>query len=123
MSSGEFVRLCKDISQLGDSVRIDVEDKSAIFSFSGKAGAGRIKLKRNNAEKDEDQIDIKCDEKVSNSYGLQYLNSFAKASSLSNHVTLNLSGQFPLMIEYDIENMGFVKFYLAPKMEDEASDK
>jgi proliferating cell nuclear antigen len=123
MSSSEFVRLCRELTQLAESVKIDIEDRVATFSFSGKAGAGKIKLKKNNADKNDDQIDIKCDEKVSSNYGLQYLNSFAKASSLSNQVTLYLSTQYPLMIEYDIENMGFVKFYLAPKMDDEANDK
>jgi proliferating cell nuclear antigen len=119
MSSNEFVRICRELTQLAESVRIAVEDKTATFSFAGKAGAGKIKLKKNNAEKSEDQIEIGCDEVVNSNYGLQYLNSFAKASSLSSHVTLNMSNQFPLMIQYDIENMGYVKFYLAPKMDDE----
>lgn len=123
MSSSEFVRLCRELTQLAETVKIEVDEKVATFSFSGKAGAGKIKLKQNSAEKTEDQIDIKCDEQVNSNYGLQYLNSFAKASSLSSHVTLNLSTQFPLMIEYEIENMGFVKFYLAPKMDDEGTDK
>ncbi len=119
MSSSEFVRICRELTQLAESVRIEVQDKLATFSFSGKAGAGKIKLRKNNAEKSEDQIEIQCEEVVNSTYGLQYLNSFAKASSLSTHVSLHLSNQFPLMIEYEIENMGFVKFYLAPKMDDE----
>jgi proliferating cell nuclear antigen len=123
MSSSEFVRLCKELTQLAETVRIEVEDKAATFSFSGKAGAGKIKMKKNNAEKNEDQIDIRCEESVSSNYGLQYLNSFAKASSLSSLVTLHLSTQFPLMIEYEIENMGYVKFYLAPKMDDDETSK
>lgn len=120
MSSSEFVRLCRELTQLSESVRIEVIDTQASFSFAGKSGAGKIKLKKNNPEKNEDQIDIKCEEKINSNYGLQYLNSFAKASSLSTVVTLHLSSQFPLMIEYEIENMGFIKFYLAPKMDDEA---
>lgn len=122
MSSSEFVRLCRELTQLAETVKVDIDDRVATFSFSGKAGAGKIKLKKNNADKDEDLIDIKCEEKVSSSYGLQYLNSFAKASSLSNQVVLHLSTQFPLMIDYEIENMGFVKFYLAPKMDDEGNN-
>lgn len=122
MSSSEFVRLCRELTQLAESVKIEIEDKVATFSFTGKSGAGRIKMKKNNAEKNEDQIDIKCEERVCSNYGLQYLNSFAKASSLSGQVTLYLSTQFPLMIEYEIENMGYVKFYLAPKMDDETAN-
>jgi len=119
MSSSEFTRVCKELSGLSETVRIEVDGKHAIFSFAGKSGSGKITLKSNNAEKSDDQIFIECGEKVSSSYGLQYLNSFAKASSLSTTVSLNLSSSFPLMIEYDIENRGFVKFYLAPKMDDD----
>lgn len=119
MSSSEFVRICKDLTQLAESVRIEVEGKKATFSYTGKAGAGKINLKKNNTEKSDDSIDIKCEEEVNNAYGLQYLNSFAKASSLSTHVNLFLSSKYPLMIQYEIENMGFVKFYLAPKMDDD----
>lgn len=119
MSSGEFTRLCRELTALAETVRVEVEGKTAVFSIAGKSGSGKIILKSNNAEKSEDLVYIECDEKVSSSYGLQYLNSFAKASALSHSVSLNLSSSFPLMIEYDIENMGFVKFYLAPKMDDE----
>lgn len=119
LSSSEFVSICKDFTQLSDSVKIEVSDKKAVFSISGKAN-GKLTLKSNNAEKAEDQISIQCSEDVCCSYGLQYLNPFAKASSLSGVVTLNLSGKFPLMIEYEIENVGFIKFYLAPKMDEDA---
>ena len=117
MSSSEFVRLCRDSTQLAETINIQVKDRTAIFSFSGKSGSGRIILKTNNAEKIEDQVIVECQEEISNNYGLTYLNSFAKASSLSTTVKLFLSSQFPLMIEYDIDNMGFMKFYLAPKMD------
>ena len=74
-----------------------------------------------NADKEEDQIDIASEENVSAGYGLQYLNSFAKASSLSSFVTLYISSKFPLKIEYQIEKLGNMNFFLAPKM-DESTD-
>lgn len=122
MSSSEFVSLCKDFTTMTDSVKVEVSDETATFSISGKSGSGKITMKNNNAEKDEDQITVVSHEDVSCSYGLQYLNSFAKASSLSNIVTLNISSKFPLMIEYEIEEMGYIKFYLAPKMDDDANE-
>lgn len=122
MSSNEFVSLCKDFTSLSDSVKIEVQNDIASFSIVGKSGQGKITLKNNNAEKNEDQISIICREEVCCTYGLQYLNSFAKASSLSEIVTINVSSKFPLMIEYEIEAMGSIKFYLAPKMDDENND-
>jgi proliferating cell nuclear antigen len=119
MSSTEFTRICRELTSLSEIVKIDIDGSVAIFSFSGKSGKGKITLKSNNVEKAEDQIYIQCFERVSSIYGLQYLNSFAKASSLCSSITLHLSSIFPLMIVYSIENMGFLKFYLAPKHDEE----
>ena len=118
MSSTEFVSLCRDFTHLSDTLKIEVKEQKATFSINGKAGVEKIVMKNNNAEKVEDQITIVSDGAVSLSYGLQYLNSFAKASSLSGIVTLNISSKFPLMIEYEMQDIGFIKFYLAPKMDE-----
>jgi len=119
MSSSEFVSLCRDFTNLSDCVKIEVKDDKCTFIVNGKAGNGKYYLKNNNAERLEDQVTIVNKEDVSCSYGLQYLNSFAKASSLSSVVTLHISAKYPLMIDYEIEELGFLKFYLAPKMDDE----
>ena len=119
MSSTKFVSLCRDFTQLSDTLKIEVKEQKATFSINGKAGVEKIVMKNNNAEKVEDQITIVSDGEVSLSFGLQYLNSFAKASSLSGIVTLNISSKFPLMIEYEMQDIGFIKFYLAPKMDED----
>ena len=119
MSSSEFVSLCRDFTSLSDCVKIEVKEEKCTFLVSGKAGSGKYCLKNNNAERIEDQVTITNKEDVSCSYGLQYLNSFAKASSLSNIVTLHISEKYPLMIDYEIEDLGYLKFYLAPKMDDD----
>ena len=119
MSSTKFVSLCRDFTQLSDTLKIEVKEQKATFSINGKAGVEKIVMKNNNAEKLEDQITIVSDGEVSLSFGLQYLNSFAKASSLSDIVTLNISSIFILMIEYEMQDIGFIKFYLAPKMDED----
>ena len=50
---------------------------------------------------------------------LRYLNFFTKATPLSSQVILSLSPEVPLVVEYDIEEIGHVKYFLAPKIEDE----
>ena len=119
MSSGEFVSLCRDFTQLSDSMKIEVKGDSVTFSIVGKSGNGKVTMKNNSSDKIEDQVNITNNEDVVCSYGLQYLNSFAKASSLSSIVTLHISAKYPLMIDYEIEDLGYLKFYLAPKMDDD----
>ncbi len=122
MSSSEFVRICKDLTQLTEVLKIEIKDRHAVLSYQGKSGVGRINLKKNNTDKEEDIIDISAEEPVTAGYGLQYLNSFAKASALSSMVTLNISSKFPLKIDYEIANLGQMNFYLAPKMDDQGDN-
>ena len=110
MSASEFVSLCRDFTSLSDCVKIEVKEEKCTFMVTGKAGSGKYCLKNNNAERIEDQVTISNKEDVTCSYGLQYLNSFAKASSLSNIVTLHISAKYPLMIDYEIEDLGYLKF-------------
>jgi len=51
------------------------------------------------------------------------LNLFNKAAPLSPNVNLYLSGESPLVVEYKMEGLGALKFYLAPKINDEETEK
>ena len=42
---------------------------------------------------------------------------FTKATPLSASVVLHLSKDVPLVVEYQIEELGHIRFYLAPKIE------
>ena len=58
---------------------------------------------------------------VTLTFALRYLNFFCKATPLSPQVTLSMSADVPLVVEYKIgDNAGYVRYYLAPKIEDEA---
>lgn len=61
-------------------------------------------------------------EPVSLTFALRYLNSFAKATPLSNTVTLSLSSELPVVVEYKIAEMGYIRYYLAPKIEEDGED-
>ena len=52
-------------------------------------------------------------------FALRYLNFFTKATPLSSSVTLSMSKDVPLVVEYRIGDMGYIRYYLAPKIEDE----
>ena len=58
-------------------------------------------------------------EPVSMTFALRYMNSFTKATPLSSTVTISMSPDLPVVVEYKIAEMGYVRFYLAPKMEED----
>jgi proliferating cell nuclear antigen len=71
----------------------------------------------------EEATIIEMQEPVSLTFALRYVNSFTKASSLSEQVTISLSSELPVVVEYKIAEMGYVRFYLAPKIEDDEEMK
>ena len=61
---------------------------------------------------------IEMQEAVTLTFALRYLNFFTKATPLSTQVTLSMSADVPLVVEYKIGDMGYIRYYLAPKIED-----
>ena len=122
MPSQEFQRICRDLAILGDTVTIAVSKEGVKFSVSGETGSGNMTVRQNNSvdTKEEDQVKIEMDEPVTLNFALRYLNFFTKATALSGQVSLSLSKDVPLVVEYRMENLGHVRYYLAPKIDDEA---
>ena len=67
---------------------------------------------------EDDATIIEIEEPVSLTFALRYLNLFTKATPLSPTVTLSMSPDVPLVTEYKIADMGYVRYYLAPKIEE-----
>lgn len=71
-------------------------------------------------QKSYDRVILEVAEPVSASFALRYLNSFNKASVLSTQVILSMSPDTPLVVEFKVEKLGSMKFYLAPKLNEES---
>ena len=119
MPSAEFRRICTDLSSIGDTVTIAVSKDGVKFSTSGDIGDANITLRSNAADSKEDFVSIELNEPVNLTFALRYLNSFTKATPLSEQVSLRLSAQLPIVVQYIIDDIGYVSYYLAPKIEDD----
>lgn len=101
------------------TVFIETSKEYVKFSINGENGSGSITLKhRHDPEKKDESVTLEVDEPVNLSFALRYLNLFNKASNLSPSVILHLSNEVPLVVEYVIDKLGSLKFYLAPKIND-----
>ena len=54
-------------------------------------------------------------EKISLTFDLRFLNSFSKASTLSDQVTIKLSSNLAVVFEYKIAEMGYIRYYVIPE--------
>jgi proliferating cell nuclear antigen len=119
MPSSEFQRIIRDLQVLGDTCTIGVTKEGIRFSVSGDLGTGNVLTRANSTGKDEEQVIIDMEEPVELNFALRYLNFFTKATALSNTVIISMSPDVPVVIEYPIEESGHVKYYLAPKIDDD----
>ena len=138
MPSGEFARVVspffwrhpghhsnlssqvRDLGQFGESVVISCTKEGVKFSAAGDIGVGNIKLAQTaNVDKEEEAVSIEMQEPVNLTFASRYLQMFTKASCLAGQVSLSMSPDVPLVVEYNIADMGHIRYYLAPKIEDE----
>jgi len=120
MPSREFERIVRDLQVLGDTCTIACSKEGVRFSVSGNIGTENILTRANaTAEKEKDQVIIDMEEPVELNFALRYLNFFTKATNLTEHVIISMSPEVPVVVEYPIEDFGYVKYYLAPKIEED----
>jgi proliferating cell nuclear antigen len=99
---------------------IAVTKEGIRFSATGDLGTGNIMLKHNTAvDKEDDAVVIEMQEPVALNFALRYLTLFTKATALGPTVALSLSADIPILVEYPIDTMGYVRYYLAPKIDEE----
>jgi len=123
MPAHEFQRICRDLSSIGDTVVISVTKDGVKFSTTGDIGNANVTVRQNTTvDKEEEMVVVELQEPVSLTFALRYLNSFTKATPLSDQVVLSMSKDLPVVVEYKIADMGYVRYYLAPKIEDEETE-
>jgi proliferating cell nuclear antigen len=126
MPSSEFQRICKDLSQIGDALKITCSKSGVQFSTTGDLGNGTVRLSQSANVDDENAVTIDLREPVNVTFAIKYLVNFCKASSLSNQVTISVSNDVPIVLEYPIKTdedcMGYIRYYLAPKIDDSAPE-
>ena len=124
MPSGEFQRIVREMQVLGDTCTISCTKEGVRFSTTGELGTGNVLTRANSAaEKEDEQVTIDMEEPVELQFALRYLNMFTKATALSNTVSISMSPGIPIMVEYPISEVGFVKFFLAPKIEEDGEEE
>lgn len=124
VAASEFQNICRDLLVMGDTVNISVSKEGIRFAVNGDIGKGSTTLRpTQSADKSEDEsTSIELTEPVDLSFALKYLNHFTKATPLSLGVTLSMSPDVPVVVEYRVDTFGYLRFYLAPKIDDESME-
>jgi len=63
-------------------------------------------------------VEVNIEEPVCLSFAIRFMNIFAKGAALSDRVSLHFAKDSPCMIQYSIEGLGYLRYYLAPKVDE-----
>ena len=116
MPSLQFAKICRDLSQIGETLVITCTKSGVQFMSKGDLGSGTVKLNQT------DEVTVEISEPVQLTFGIKYMTLFTKATPLSDKVVLSMSNNVPVVVEYKVEDMGCIKYFLAPKIDDDDDD-
>jgi proliferating cell nuclear antigen len=112
MPSVDLQKYCRDLSIISNVVNISNVNSSFILESKGDFASQRIVI----GETQNGLIFSKKNQNVSELFDLKYLNSFTKSTNLCSTVEIFLKEEYPLVIEYNVANLGKLQYCLAPKL-------
>ncbi|EWM26272.1 hypothetical protein NSK_002771 [Nannochloropsis salina CCMP1776] len=121
MPSGEFQRIVRDLAVIGETCIITCTKEGVKFSVSGDLGNGNVTVRQSSAADgdEKDQVKIQMEEPVTLNFALRYLGFFTKATPLGSTVKLHMSPDVPIVVEYPIDGIGSISYFLAPKIDED----
>lgn len=121
MPSTYFQRMCKDMSQIAELLTITSNRESLVLSCKGDFASQETVIHDATGNAEGLSFKTNTDDTFKGSYMLKYLILFNKAANLSNTLELFLRKDFPLILKYNVANLGELRFCLAPKVDEEAA--
>lgn len=113
MFSDSFKQAVKDIGVVSNHLRVVATTDSLRFTGAGDTGEAEVFLKLG----DESPLyRLSANEDASSMYALSYLTEISKAIS-SDSLTLQMTANKPLVLEFAIAENGEMRFLLAPRVE------
>lgn len=123
LKSNDLKELVNELQIFNNNVifKCSSDKENVIIEANGGMGAMQVEIK------DEDILEfaIQEDLDLSVTYALMYINTMCNFSKLNDSVYIHISEDIPLKMHYSLdekdstESENYVKFYLAPKIDDD----
>ena len=114
MNSNEFQKLCRDMTNIKDTITITSEGDKITFSCEGDFAKWETIIGETSHGL---SFNKQTDDYISAEYSLKYINLFTKSTNLCNTIELYLKPNYPLIMKYNVGNLGEIRFCLAAKAE------
>ena len=110
MPSNDFQSYIRELSIITNKIHIQSEDSKIIFTGSGDFAETKITV----GEASNGLIVNKSDKKACGLFNIKYLLLFTKSTNLCTTVEIYLKDEFPLILAYNVANLGKIQYCLVP---------
>ena len=114
MPSNDFQSYIRELSIITNKIRIESKNNKTIFSGAGDFAETNIIV----GDSEISQI-LKSDSDASGIFNSKFLLLFTKSTNLCTTVEIYLKNKFPLILIYNVANLGKIKYCLVPLVEDD----
>jgi proliferating cell nuclear antigen len=115
VSGLKFKKLIDELFLMGDIIKIECDEN--IIYISTESDSGNMKIELNIDENNESYC-IEENTSLSCSYRLKYIKNISTLHKLSKLTKIHITENMPMQIKYELENDSFVRFFLAPQIDD-----
>ena len=117
MYSQDFQKLIRDMNSIGDVIEIKSFKNKIILTCTGdfacqETHLGETTSGLNFKKKNENETIIQ------GLYSLKHLVLFTKCTGLCNNIDIFLKNDYPLILQYNVANLGYIRICLSPKTND-----
>jgi len=113
--SCDFQKLCRDMNNLSDEIEIKSSGNQLIFSIDNDWMSQETIMSESNEGGIQYLQNLSPDEVIQGVFSIKKLVLFTKCTNLCQNIEIYLKNDYPVIIKYNIANLGEVKFCLAPK--------
>jgi|TARA_B110001469_G_C9553617_1_gene274630 proliferating cell nuclear antigen len=111
--SGDFQKLIRDMTNIGDTIDIKSVGNTLLLNCQGDFAQQETTLTEN---QDGLQFSLTSNPEtpIQGIFSLKYLLLFTKCTNLCNQIHMYIKNDYPLIIRYDVANLGDIKMCLSP---------
>ena len=116
LPSTDFQKIIRDLSNISERLEIKSVGNELIFKCRGPFAS--CEIRRSESDGIMEFINKQDSSKViQGEFSLKNLSYFIKCTNLCNQIHMYIKNDYPLIIRYDVANLGHIKLCLSPNTE------
>ena len=115
LPSSDFQKIIRDMTNIGENIEIKSSGPQLILGCQGDFAEQETVLTETQNGLSF-SVKSKPEEPIQGFFSLKYLSLFTKCTNLCNLIHLYIKNDYPLVIRYDVANLGHIKLCLSPNV-------